>query len=292
LAFILSEGDHRLYRVAPWVNAPQRTLSGCIARKVRPRDLAEARWAPRRDDLSDAERWSAFARALNQSGLRVYDLPGRLVRVATTTAAADVTPAGLVQLGPSQDHRPALPQVQSALAVLDPLGFPWTTPVVAGQTADDPLSLPELAKGRPIIGLPGRTSVGDGKRAALGTRAAIVAPQEYDVCPLAAKQRPAAARDRGLAPVWRGVLEPSVIHVPTANGTGEATTDPVASGFAYPVERRPLDQAAPTRTGQARRRVGRSLALATSQEKPFRHRVARAVPAINARDERQPGQPP
>ena len=27
LAFILSEGDHRLYRVEPWVKAHQRTLS-------------------------------------------------------------------------------------------------------------------------------------------------------------------------------------------------------------------------------------------------------------------------
>jgi transposase len=71
LAFILSEGDHRLSRVEPWVKAHQRTLSGCIARKVRPRDLAEDRLATILDDLSDTERWGAFARVLNQSVLRV-----------------------------------------------------------------------------------------------------------------------------------------------------------------------------------------------------------------------------
>jgi len=154
LAFILSEGDHRLYRVEPWVQAQQRTLSGCIARKGRPRDLADDRWATILDDLSDAARWSAFERALNQSVLRVYDLQGRMVRVDTTTAAAYGTPAGLCQLGHSQDHRPDLPQVKIAMAVLAPLGLPLTTTVVAGNTADDPLYLPEIAKVRQSAGTP------------------------------------------------------------------------------------------------------------------------------------------
>jgi len=103
------------------VKAHQRTLSGCIAHKVRPRDLAADRLATILDYLSDAARWSAFERALNQSVLRVYDLQGRLVRVDTTTAAAYVTPAGLFQLRHSKDHRPDLPQVKIAMAVLDPL---------------------------------------------------------------------------------------------------------------------------------------------------------------------------
>ena len=102
------------------------------------------------DYLSVAERWGAFERELNQSVLRVYDLQGRVVRVDTTTAGAYVTPEGLFQLGHSKDHRPDLPQVKIAMAVLDPLGLPLTTTVVAGQTADDPLYLPEIAKVRQI----------------------------------------------------------------------------------------------------------------------------------------------
>jgi hypothetical protein len=73
LAFILSEGDHRLYRVEPWVTAHQRTLSRCIGRKVTPRALADDRLATILDYLGVAERWGAFERALNQSVLRVYD---------------------------------------------------------------------------------------------------------------------------------------------------------------------------------------------------------------------------
>ncbi len=98
------------------------------------------------DYLCVAERWGAFECDLNQSVLRVYDLQGRVVRVDTTTAAAYVTPDGMFQLGHRKDHRPDRPQVKIAMAVLDPLGVPLTTTVVAGNTADDPLYVPEIAK--------------------------------------------------------------------------------------------------------------------------------------------------
>ncbi len=178
LAFLLSEGDHRLARVEPWGNAHPCTLRGGIARKVRPRDRAEDRWATRRDDLSDAARWGALARARHPSVRRVDDLQGRMVRVDPTTAAADVTPDGLCQLGHSKAHRPDRPQVQLAMAGRDPLGVPLTTPVVAGKTAADPLALPEIATVRQSAAIPGLTAVGDGQMAALGRRAALVAHQD------------------------------------------------------------------------------------------------------------------
>jgi hypothetical protein len=45
LTFILSEGDHRLYRAEPWVKEHPHTLRRCIGRTVRPRDLADDRLA-------------------------------------------------------------------------------------------------------------------------------------------------------------------------------------------------------------------------------------------------------
>jgi hypothetical protein len=74
LAFILSEGDHRLYRVEPRVKEPPRTLRRCIGPTVSPRDLADDRLATILDYLSVAERWGACERELNESVLRVYDL--------------------------------------------------------------------------------------------------------------------------------------------------------------------------------------------------------------------------
>ena len=291
LAFILSEGDHRLYRVEPWIKEHPHTLRRCIGIKVSPRDLTDDRLATILDYLCVAERWGACERALNESVLRVYDLQGRVVRVDTTTAAAYVTPEGMFQLGHSKDHRPDLPQVKIAMAVLDPLGLPLTTTVVAGNTADDPLYLPEIAKIRQIAGSRGLTDVGDCKMAALGTRAEIVAYGDYYLCPLSAKQMPEADLTRVLAPVWSGALEPSAIRLPAAAGACEETADPVATGFAYTVELSAVDHAGQPHTWQERRLVVRSLALAARQEQSLRQRGARAVMEINALDERKQGKP-
>jgi transposase len=291
LAFILSEGDHRLSRVEPWVKEHRRTLSRCLGRQVKPRDLTDDRLATILDYLSVADRWGAFEHALNQSVLRVYDLQGRVVRLDTTTAAAYVTPEGMFQLGHSKDHRPDLPQVKIAMAVLDPLGLPLTTTVVAGQTADDPLYLPEIAKVRQIARTSGLTYVGDCKMAAISTRAEIVAHQDYYLCPLSAKQMPEAELDRVLDPVFRGVLKPSELRLPQATSALDETDDPVAIGFAYTVALSAPDQSGQSRTWQERRLVVRSLAFAASQEKHVRQRVARAVTAINALDERKQGKP-
>jgi transposase len=291
LAFILSEGDHRLSRVEPWGTAHRRTLRRCIGRKVTPRDLTDDRLATVLDYLCVAEHWVEFERELNQSVLRVYDLQARTVRVDTTTAAAYVTPEGMFQLGHSKDHRPDLPQVKIAMAVLDPLGLPLTTTVVAGHTADDPLYLPEIAKVRQIARITGLTYVGDCKMAAIGTRAEIVAHQDYYLCPLSAKQMPDAELDRVLAPVFRGALEPREIRLPNADGERDETDAPGAVGFTYMVELSAPDQSGQPYTWLERRLVVRSLAFAASQEKNLRQRVARAITEINALDERKQGKP-
>jgi transposase len=223
--------------------------------------------------------------------LRVYDLQGRVVRIDTTTAAAYVTPAGIFQLGHSKDHRPDLPQVKTAMAVLDPLGLPLTTTVGTGNTADDPLYQPEIAKIRQLTGRCGLTSVGDCTMAALGTRAAMVVHGDYYLCPLAAKQMPEADLARVLDSVWSGALEPRPLRLPTADDAHDETDAPVALGFAYTVELNAPDHSGQPRRWQVRRLVVRSLALAARQEQSLRQRVARAVTEINAMDERKQGKP-
>src|SRR5262245_46995396 len=111
LAFILSEGDHRLYRVEPWGKEHPRTRRWSSGLHISPHDLTEDRLATILEYLCVAERVGSCDRALHESVLRVYDWQGRGVRVDTTTAAAYVTPAGMFQLGYSKDHCPALPQV-------------------------------------------------------------------------------------------------------------------------------------------------------------------------------------
>jgi hypothetical protein len=212
VTFILSEGDHRLSPVEPWVKEPQRTRRRCLGRRVRPRDVTDDRVATGLDSLRIEACWRAFACELNARLLRVSHRQPRVARVDSTPAAAFVTPEGLFQLGHSKDHRPDLPPWTIALAVLDPLGLPLTTTVVAGNTADDPLYLPEIAKVRQLAPGTGLTDVGDCKMAALGTRAEIVAQQDDSWCPLSAKQGPEAALDRLLEPVDHGMLEPTQVR--------------------------------------------------------------------------------
>jgi transposase len=104
--------------------------------------------------LSNDTRWAAFASALNQYTVRVYDLSTARVHVDSPSARAyaAVTEGGLFQFGHSQDDRPDLPQVKVMQAVLAPLGMPLATDVVSGERADDPLSLPCIARVQASVG--------------------------------------------------------------------------------------------------------------------------------------------
>src|SRR5262245_37749117 len=126
-----------------------------------------------------AEHWGKCEGELNKTLIGVYELHPKTIRVDPTTVSAYVTPDGLFQLGHSKEHRPDLPQLKIALATLDPLGLPLTIATVAGNTADDPLYLPAIAKVRRSVGLAGMTCIGDCKTAARATRADSVAPQAF-----------------------------------------------------------------------------------------------------------------
>jgi transposase len=291
LTFIVSESNHRLSHVEPWVRANQQTLSRCLGQPVEPGDCNDDRLATVLDYLSVDERWVEFECELNQNVLRVYDLKGRLARVDTTTASAFVSPEGFFQLGHSKDHRPDLPQVKIAMSVLDPLGLPLTTTVVAGNRADDPLYLPEIAKVRALAAMTGLTYVGDSKMAALGTRAEIVRHGDYYLCPLSAKQLSEAELDALLAPVFDGTQPTIDLRLPNGAGAIEQTDEPVALGFERTVEQHGPDQAGQEQHWQERQLVVRAFAFAESQEKNLRERVARAVKQINALDERKQGKP-
>ena len=79
LTFIISEGDHRLYHVEPWVPAHQHTISRSLNQEVLPRDCTDDRLATVLNYVSATEHWVEFECALNQSVIRVYDLQKRVV---------------------------------------------------------------------------------------------------------------------------------------------------------------------------------------------------------------------
>lgn len=282
LAFILSEGDHRLNHVQPWVEARLQGLAGCLGQPVRALDWSDDRLATVLDYLSDDAAWEAFEQSLGQHLLRVYDLRGSRVRVDSTTAKGyvEVGEEGLFQFGHSKDHRPDLPQVKINLSTLDPLGLPLSTTVVSGERADDPLYVPEIGKVQRTLKQAGMTYIGDCKMAALATRAYVVASGDHYLCPLSATQLPNSELDQALEPVWAGLQALEPVYPPT-DEAGPATKQ--AEGFGYE-ESITAEHNGQVLTWIEQRLVIRSLKLAERQERALDQRLEQAMAAIAERN--------
>jgi transposase len=206
VAFIASQGDHRLCPLQPWAQDNLHTLAACLGKSVRPLDFQDDRLADMLDHLARDGSWQDCEADLNRHTVRVYRLAPSFFRVDTTTANSYVevlSERGLFQFGHRKD-RDDLPQLKVALATLDPLGMPVTTLVVPGNCADDPLYVPEVRKVQQAFGQGGKTFVRDCKGAALTTRAYLASSQDYYLCPLPETHVSAEQRRALLQPVWRG----------------------------------------------------------------------------------------
>src|SRR5262245_31268928 len=155
LLFVVSEGDHCLNHVQPWVAQHQGVLAALVGKPVAPTDAHDDRLADWLTRLGHAVTFAAVERDLNQHTVRVYQLPTDLVRLDATTANAyaDVlSDHGLLQFGHSKDD-PGRPQFKVAAAALDPLGLPLATAVVPGNATDDPLYVPAIHAVRQALGV-------------------------------------------------------------------------------------------------------------------------------------------
>jgi len=278
LAHILSEGDHRMNQVQPWVADRMQTLSMCTGQVMRDHAWSDDRLALVLDALSETEHWQHFETALNRRIIRVYHLKPQRVRLDSTTVSGywSTTEDGLFQFGYSKDHRPDLPQLKVMVSALDPLGLPVATQVVAGKVADDPLYIPAIAQVSQSLDEHGLLYVGDCKMAALETRAFLQAHQDYYLCPLATKQLPEQLLDEYLQPVWAG--ERALIPIYRTTGTGEAEL--IAEGYERTVvvtgdgDGKPL-------TWSERHLIVHSLKLAQASKDALQARLAKAEAALN-----------
>jgi transposase len=281
LTFILSEANHRLSHVQAWAAQRLPLLAGSLGQPVRALDFSDDRLATVLDYLSEDQAWSDYEQALNRRMLRVYELAPERVRVDSTTAKGyvEVSPEGLFQFGHSKDHRPDLPQLKINLSVLDPLGLPLTTTVVAGQQADDPLYVPEIKRVQQNLGCQGVTYIGDSKMAALQTRAYVVKSQDYYLCPLPAVQVSREALATLLEPVWTG-------KQPLQTVVRE--DEEIACGYSY-TDSMHADVEGKRIAWTERRLVIRSLPLAQAQGRALEARLSKALAAIAYRNERAQG---
>jgi transposase len=286
LSSILSQGDHRMVHVEPWVAKRLWTLGTMTGQGVTRVDFTDDRLEIVLRRLSHDERWGAFASALNQHTVRVYALSTERVHVDSTSANAyaTVSDGGLFQFGHSKDYRPDLPQVKVMQAVLDPLGMPLATDVVSGERADDPLSMPCIERVQASLGRHGLFYVGDCKMASRETRARLVALGDFYLCPLPQVQLAAGEVDAALEAVWRGEQVRSSVRREGPKGELEV----IAEGYEYPVA---MSQQVgeQVQTWTERRLVVRSVRQAHAAEVALRARVAKAIAQIEALNQRGRG---
>jgi transposase len=280
LAYILSEGDHRLNSVQGWVAGILMTLIVCLkADGLRELDFSDDRLGVVVDKLGQDADWEAYESEQNGELLRVYDLTVRRVRIDSTTAKSyvTVTEDGLFQFGHSKEHRPDLPQLKINQSVLDPLGMPLSTTIVSGECADDPLYVPEIRKVQACIQQHGVLYVGDCKMAALNTRSYVAAHQDYYLCPLPAVQMPKETLQALLEQVWTGEQSLVPVYRPPETETDEP--EHIADGFCYIVT---LSAEYENNNSEWReqRLVVRSLKQAASQERALAARLEKAQKAI------------
>jgi len=280
LAHIVSEADHRLNHVQPWAAKLVETLRTCLGQAVGELDFTDDRLALLLTALSDNRRWVAFESALNGRLLRVYDLRAERVRVDSTTAAGywQVTDEGLFQFGYSKDPQASRQtQLKVMVSVLDPLGLPAVTQVVAGNRSDDPLYVPAIRQVRDSLGRTGLLYIGDSKLPARETRAFVHAGGDYYLAPLSKVQLPQAVLDGYLAPVWEG--QQSLQTVSRSAVDGEPRL--IVEGFERQ-EPMAVELEGQTVSWIERRLVVRSLAQASSQGAALQRRLAAAEEELAA----------
>jgi transposase len=292
IAFITSQGDHRLCQLRPWAEANLLSLQAALGKTVRPLDFQDDRLADMLDHLALDENdehlaWQDFEVDLNQHIVRVYHLEADFFRIDTTTAntyAEVQDELGYIQFGHSKD-RDDLPQIKIPLATLDPLGLPVTTLVVPGNCADDPLYVPEIKKVQLAFGKRGKTFAMDCKGMSLGTRAYLASTRDYYLGPLPETQVSAEQRRALLQPVWQGQQKLAQVYRPAVEGQDEEL---VAEGFCLDV---PLTGEADDKQvhWKERRWLVRSLAYAAGQHKQLDRRLQTAAEQLAGLGERKQG---
>lgn len=290
LAYVLSQGDHRLNQVEDWASGLRCTLSRCLAPTVRSLDFSDDRLERVLDRLSDDQQWDEFEGALNRHTVRVYDLSVSCVRLDTTTSSGyrPVEPEGLFQFGHSKDHRPDLPQVKISQSALDPLGIPVSTTVVSGNRADDPLYIPEIKKVQQSLAPSGLTYVGDSKMAAIETRRYLAQSQNYYLCPLPEKQISKADLAELLGPVFRQEQRLMPVVAPEKNTQASEARPPsppveadsIAEGFTFTKPRVVEDGAEPF-SWHEQWLVVHSFKYAKRQQKGLDQRIEKATDALH-----------
>ena len=278
MCFIGSGGDHRKSTVQDWAERHRQTLERLLGQPIRSVEFSDDRLGIVLRRLSRTADWEALEAELWAKTVVAYDLDQGMigVRLDSTTTYGYHTPTedGVMQLGQSKDHRPDLPQLKLMAAAVEPSGHLLACDVLSGQSADDPLYQPMIARVRQMFGRTGLLYSGDCKMAALATRADLVAHGDYYLTPL-----PLTGRTRVEFNAWVGrAVESGDLESVELLWDGERLL-----GAGYEFERQLEAEAADQRVEWTERvQMLKSRDLALQQSRQLAERLSEAETALRS----------
>ncbi len=186
LSYIITQADHRLCAVEPWVNQHHQTLELATGWEIANKDATDDRLADLLRILGSSEHKAieTIETSLGQHLVKAYSLPTDTARCDTTSFSVyhqptekqpegQTTSASLLQKGYSKDRRPDLLQYRQMLATLDPLGMPLVSATLPGNGADDPIYIPTWKRLAEIIGHTDFLFLADSKASSWSNRGQI-----------------------------------------------------------------------------------------------------------------------
>ncbi|WP_207714087.1 DUF4277 domain-containing protein [Scytonema sp. UIC 10036] len=181
LTYIITQSDHRLSAVEPWVQTHRKILELTTGWSIAEKDATDDRLARVVEELGKQSHARVEIEVkLGRHLIRAYELPTVVARADTSSFSVNHTPGesveeNLLRYGYSKDFRPDLLQYRQLLATLDPMGMPLVSATVEGNGADDPLYFPTWEKMVRVIGHKKFVFIADCKAGAIATRGAMAA---------------------------------------------------------------------------------------------------------------------
>jgi transposase len=289
LSHILSQADHCLNHVQPWVEHRIESLRVLIGDDLRALDMSDDRLESVLRYLSEDEPWKKFEQEVSQRQIQVYDLVPERVRLDSTSVSGfwKEDEEGLFQYGQSKDHRPDLPQLKIMMATLDPLGLPIASEIVSGNSADDPLYKPAIERVRETLKRKGLLYVGDCKMGSLSTRYFIQSAGDYYLCPLSKTQVGIEEMKRYLSYIKEAKIELEDISYEYANGK----TIVIGKGYEQ-LYSCILKQGEEEVIWEERRLVVYSIGHAESQKKALQSQIEKAKQDLELLNQAKRGKKP
>ena len=236
LSYVVSQSDHRLCAVEPWVEKHRQTLEIATGWNIGGKDATDDRLADLLSVIGSSENQGRekVAIQLGQSTIRAYELPTDKARSDTTSFSVYHQPTketegtNLLNFGYSKDRRPDLVQYRQMLATLDPMGMPLLGATLSGNGTDESHYLPTWQQLVEIIGHKDFLFLADSKGSTWNNRGKINQQGGIYCFPLAMHQpRPKLLSQWVANP-------PTAVQEICLNSEAESES-PIGKGFEVPL---------------------------------------------------------